>query len=352
MRLDQITFTRFLAAFAIVVFHFGQNIFPFNNENFSFLFAGANLGVSYFFILSGFIMVVAYHKKPTINYANYYKNRIARIYPIYFLAIVINILPIISKINTIDLGLNLAVIQAWFPSRALSINGTGWSISVEFLFYALFPLLYNLLYNKKKYRGITITFIIVFFFASQFFLNYYLQSNSYEGYPSNSHNFIFYFPLLHLNGFLMGNLAGLFFVKSSSAKTKNYDWIIILLIIATIAIIKYGVWGLNLHNGLMAIVFLPLIVFISLNNGLLSRISQNKFLVFLGEISYGIYILQLPIFHFSKIILDEIGVVDPSYVFYLSSFLLIIFSSVSYIYIETPLRNYIKNYKLGKILKE
>ncbi len=351
MRLDQITFTRFLAAFAIVVFHFGQNIFPFNNENFSFLFAGANLGVSYFFILSGFIMVVAYHKKSTINYANYYKNRIARIYPIYFLAIVINILPIISKINTIDLGLNLAVIQAWFPSRALSINGTGWSISVEFLFYALFPVLYNVLYSKKKFRVLTITAIIIIFIASQFFLNYYLQSNLYQGYPSNSHNFIFYHPLMHLNGFLMGNLAGLFFVNSSSTKTRNYDWIIILLVIITVALLKFGFWGLNLHNGLMAIVFLPLIVFISFNKGWLSKISKNKFLVFLGEISFGIYILQLPIFHFSKIILESIGVVNTLYIFYISSLSLIILSSVSYIYIETPLRNYIKKYPLNKNAK-
>ncbi|MDW5290748.1 hypothetical protein [Formosa sp. PL04] len=63
MRLEQITFTRFLAAISIVIFHHGKNIFPFNQEGVSFIIKQANIGVSYFFILSGFVMVIAYGNK-------------------------------------------------------------------------------------------------------------------------------------------------------------------------------------------------------------------------------------------------------------------------------------------------
>jgi len=48
MRIEQLTFTRFLAAISIVIYHYGKNIFPFNHEITSFIFRQANLGVSYF----------------------------------------------------------------------------------------------------------------------------------------------------------------------------------------------------------------------------------------------------------------------------------------------------------------
>src|SRR6266481_3833483 len=89
MKIEQITFTRFLAAIAIVIFHFGRGIFPFNSEMISFLFAKAGVGVSYFFILSGFVMIIAYGKKSKISPLAYYKNRFARIYPVYLIAILL-----------------------------------------------------------------------------------------------------------------------------------------------------------------------------------------------------------------------------------------------------------------------
>jgi peptidoglycan/LPS O-acetylase OafA/YrhL len=87
MRLDQLTFTRFIAAISIVVFHYGRNVFPFDMDGIKFLFRQANVGVSYFFILSGFIMVIAYGNRGKIEYVDYLKRRFARIYPVYFLAI-------------------------------------------------------------------------------------------------------------------------------------------------------------------------------------------------------------------------------------------------------------------------
>jgi peptidoglycan/LPS O-acetylase OafA/YrhL len=60
MRAEQITFTRFFAALSIVVFHFGKNISPFNESSIKILFLQAHIGVSYFFLLSGFIMILAY----------------------------------------------------------------------------------------------------------------------------------------------------------------------------------------------------------------------------------------------------------------------------------------------------
>ena len=89
LKIDQLTFTRFIAAFSIVVLHFGARAFPFNVANISFIFKQASTAVSYFFILSGFVMIIAYNNKSKIEIVEYIKSRFARIYPIYLLAILI-----------------------------------------------------------------------------------------------------------------------------------------------------------------------------------------------------------------------------------------------------------------------
>ena len=86
MRVEQLTFTRFIAAISIVIFHYAKDVPPFNFDVISFLFNQANLGVSYFFILSGFVMIIAYGQKKNISFLSYMQKRFARIYPVTFLA--------------------------------------------------------------------------------------------------------------------------------------------------------------------------------------------------------------------------------------------------------------------------
>ena len=109
MRIDQLTFTRFFAAIAIVIYHYGVNILPFNHHSINYIFKQANIGVSYFFILSGFVMMIAYRNNNKINFISYIQKRLARLYPVYFLAIIILFLLFLlspnSKINFLDIFL-------------------------------------------------------------------------------------------------------------------------------------------------------------------------------------------------------------------------------------------------------
>lgn len=353
MRIEQITFSRFLAAIAIVVFHYGKNVFPFSLESISFIFEEAAIGVSYFFILSGFVMIIAYGQKKEISTFIYFKNRFARIYPVYFLAIVILFIYKIIASNSIDtsgLILNIFLIQSWIPSKALSFNTPGWSLAVEFLFYALFPFLFNKLYRKYNYRKIAVPFIL-FFIISQVVFHWGVNSEFYGGVPSNSHSFLYYFPLMHLNEFLIGNLAGLLFIDKFKGKEINCDWLILIITFIIIILLKYDI-GLYFHNGLMAILFVPLIFALSINKGLIARFSNLKIMVFLGEISYGIYILQKPIFSFVRGTLIYLNIDNNLIKFYLPLFALIIISAISYRFIESPLRVRIKNIQVNRIHKK
>lgn len=352
MRIEQLTFTRFVAALLIVVFHFGSGKMHFTNTYTQFLFKQANVGVSYFFILSGFVMIIAYHKKIKVNFKEYMRSRFARIYPVYLISLLLLLaLFVISKqANYSEFILNLFMVQAWLPEKALVFNIAAWSIAVELLFYIVFPFLYNRFYSKVKFQKLILP-IVLFWLVSQLLYHFLLHQEQFSNLFYNSVD-IKYHPLFHLNEFLIGNLAGLYFVQNST-KTKNYDGAIIGLIALILIALKFPV-GLNYHNGLLAILFIPLIILLSLNSGYITRLFNKKAFVFLGEISFGLYILQFVIwmyisdYRLEKYLgLDRVD--DFVFCFFLRLIILIVISALSYRYIETPIRNKIKNYaKLKK----
>jgi len=351
MRLEQLTFTRFLAAISIVVFHYGNDIFPFNSNIIDFLFRQANIGVSYFFILSGFVMIIAYENRDKIEFRDFLKRRLARIYPVYLLAIfsLLAYYVLISQsFDYKELFLNLTLIQSWIPGFALSFNSPSWSLSVEMFFYISFPFLFNSFYKKYSLKRLIIL-VFIFFIGSQILLHSFTHSSFYNGFPSKSHDLIYYFPLMHFSEFLIGNIAGLFFLKG--IKVRNYDMPILALIVFMSLLLKMNI-GINFHNGMMAFVFVPLIVFVSANNGLLSKISSNKSLVFLGEISYGIYILQKPIYEYVIKIMKYLNIHSSTFIFYTFLIVLILFSALSYKFFEVPLRNIINRKVVQRLTRK
>ncbi|WP_150114837.1 acyltransferase family protein [Chryseobacterium sp. IHB B 17019] len=341
MKIPQITFTRFVAAMAIVISHFKKDLFLYKINYISDIFLKANVGVSYFFILSGFIMIVAYHRKAKIDYLDFYRNRFARIYPLYVVGLLLFLVTKYSGFSFYKLFLYLFGIQSWIPGEALVLNFPGWSISVEFLFYLIFPLLYNYFYSKGNKSIWVITILI--WITTQVFSNLYVNSSMFKGPHTVSYEFVHYFPLLHINEFLMGNLAGLFFVKNF--RENNYDVIISLIFMAILLSLIFV--PLNFHNGLMAVFFIPLIYFISCNNGILTTIFSLKPLEYLGEISYAIYIVHIPVLYILRSVLwDYFQIYESNGVFWVYVLVLIFVSALFYQFIEKPLRNYLKKLKV------
>ncbi len=338
MKIPQLTFTRFIAAIAIVFFHYAQNLFPFTHMT---EFMGRwNSAVSYFFILSGFIMITANANKTIVDPKVYYQNRFIRIFPVYLTSIVLILLYIAFSISTLDPSgfvLNLLMIQAWIPEKALSFNHPAWSVSVEVFFYLLFPLLFNKIYTRFSIRKTGLV-IISFWLMSQIVIHCIRYSSLYQGYDSSVNYFILFSPLFHLNEFLIGNLLGLFWMTAQHQKKNNAY---LLLGITSIYMITMSMnSGAMLNNGLMALLFVPFIYFLSSDNSTISNFFSLPICVYLGEISYGIYILQFPVFLWMHSLLKRLAILDPYINFYTSLLMLIIVAILSYTFIEKPARKY------------
>ncbi len=349
MQLDQITFTRFIAALTVVFFHYGQSIFPANT---SFLFENITAGpiaVGYFYVLSGFIMAIAYYQpeqknQHTINKKKYWVARFARIYPVYLLALLLIVAAKFKGLteNWLELPLHLTLLQSWVPGYPITLNTPGWSLSVEAFFYLCFPFLLIWVY-KLGTKSLAI-FTVILWFATQAIL--LIQLNSAEYAPKSLlHDFIYYNPLMHLNSFVAGILCGIYLKRNPNTSEKNNG----LWLLLSFGLIFLLIWArphletllgmkLAFTNGLLAPVFLLFIVLLARHKGIITKLFSYSGLILLGEASYSLYILQKPVHGvYDKIIVPRIALSETTH-FYVFLILLIILSILSYKLFETPMR--------------
>lgn len=336
--INSLTATRGFAALLVVIFHYGCPIFPFNlAEHF---FRNGNLAVNYFFVLSGFVMYLTYRERQ-VNYQQFIGRRFARIYPAYLLAIVLAVIPVLTNWPegrapadekfVPGLLLHTTLLQAYVPTYALEINSPGWSLSIEMFFYLLFPLL--LLWQRKKQKQFVWATVIVYLCTQ--FIHLYLLRSIKPTFPSAAHNFIYYHPVFHLNLFMTGMCGGYLFIIVKNRGNSIYA---LALLAITVLAINYMPADISMHNGLLAPLFLLLILAIAMKDPAFLKIRP---LVLLGEASYGIYILQEPIHYFMYHLNAQYWHLEGAAYFYSYLALLVVCAGCSYYLIEKPLRRFI-----------
>jgi peptidoglycan/LPS O-acetylase OafA/YrhL len=108
------------------------------------LFDFGGVGVAFFFVLSGFVLTWSARAG---SVGSFYWRRFARIYPsmlavLLAVAIAARLFVVPTYTGVGPFLASLFAVQAWLPSPyVFAYNGPAWSLSAEFFFYALFPLL-------------------------------------------------------------------------------------------------------------------------------------------------------------------------------------------------------------------
>ncbi|MFI8930504.1 acyltransferase family protein [Streptomyces sp. NPDC053474] len=146
-RLASLTGMRFAAALLVFCFHASyENLFADQKVNAAFSEAVSQAGwtgVSFFFVLSGFVL--AFSARPKDTWRAFWRRRLVKIYPSHLVTLAVAVaLLAAAGLPRPALLHNLLLVQAWQPDVdvILSANPVSWSLSAEALFYLAFPALW------------------------------------------------------------------------------------------------------------------------------------------------------------------------------------------------------------------
>ncbi len=224
---------------------------------------------------------------------------------------------------------NLAMIQAWMP-RLRGIDDPNWSLCAEAFFYLIFPILGPALW--KLPRRTLIVGLSLSWLASEAFI-YHLSSH----YHLKS---IFFNPLFHLPTFLVGIMVARIQMSWNAEKTGSSRTRTGLLFTAAIAMVTAIPFLLtilpveDILTTLLVPLFAILILIFSADRYPFSRILNAKIMILLGEASYGLYLIHIPVYHlWIALHWDTLQAMYPVYLA-----LCITLSILSFQYFETPTR--------------
>lgn len=285
--LPALTALRFFAAGAIVAFHAGAQ--------FGLFRAGilAN-GVSFFFVLSGFILAYNYRDLPE-GTGRYFVSRFARIWPLHLVTFLLAWLALTLAGGFLPAVANLLLLHAWFvrPDYVFSYNAVSWSISVEAFFYLLLPLLL-----VARRLGSIVAGVATASFVAAWLVG---QAGLFDA--QTQRHFSLQFPPMRLGEFAFGVLVARWFVEGRAkhrllsgtmAEVGALLFVLVWLLLlreAAISLRENGNIALSAWLGLCAgfPIFGLLICIFANGSGALSRLLSSRPLVLLGEISFATY---------------------------------------------------------------
>jgi peptidoglycan/LPS O-acetylase OafA/YrhL len=312
-KLDQLTGWRFIAAFGVILCHFSDLLFPNQSAMFLSIWKGMANFVAFFFILSGFILAYNYQSKileGSVSTRSFLVARFARIYPALIFSLIFS-LPVFVFLNLrlhipiaqllIYSASTILLLKTWIPltnwGNIAQWNGPTWSIETEFFFYLCFPFLVrplsklNLRSNIKSW--IFLEFLMILIFAMYDILAKRAGGEPFQGAVELFHSSPYLCILEFVFGIITFNIAREIPQRTTKFLQDNAGWIFAILFVAYIGL-NIGLPFMSRFHGLPSIVFSFAIILSYTNPGAL-RFLQTKSFLYLGEISYSLYLLHIPV---------------------------------------------------------
>jgi len=346
---------RFFAAADVVVFH---GISPeIQNTYLHGLAAAGYQAVTFFFMLSGFILTYVYNGRLEKEYLNvptreFWRARIARILPAYFLGLAIA-LPhmlystFISKMDSVQalivsLVLVPLLVQAWWPPAAMAWNPPAWSLSVECFFYFSFPMLARTIAQLSRSSFLLLAFALVVVVAA-IREAIPLPTNDFSN--SLEWNFKLFFPVFHLPQFIFGMALGRVYLFNSASSDRVHAAMLsagavgVIVMFGTRSILP--IWMQN--DAALALLY-GLVIFGGAQAGAPFKVLVFPLLTLLGEASYALYIIHLPIAWWWNWLTR--GLFLPRFVSFFLYFLIVtVLSIFIYRWVERPARRWILGHR-------
>ncbi len=305
---------RFIAAAMVIFDHIEQSkgIFGINNY-YGVLFFGmiGKLGVMLFFVISGFLitflLLEEQQKTGRISVWRFYMRRILRIWPLYFLMVILSffVVPHMS-LFTVP-GFEKAIMQRhlylklafflFFSPNIISVishvpfySGIMWSIGTEEQFYLMWPHILKTKFNKY----VIVLSVLSFYLLVKFMLWLFAGRLPYGKFLTE------FWSVFNIDCMAMGALAALILQEHNEKYLRwlfnGYFYYGTLLLLVTCIAGGFNFPIKNLNNEFYACLFTVIVLNLVANpNNVISL--ENSMMKYLGKISYGLYM-----YHFLSVI--------------------------------------------------
>ncbi len=348
-KLPSITGSRFWAAFLVFLFHASlpSDLAPFADPKIQHIYTvivgkAGWLGVSYFFILSGFIMVWSARDNDTVG--DFYLRRFAKIYPTHCLTWVVAF--IVGAISIYQYKLwssNLLLLNTWFDDVRYFFVGNrpSWSLCIEAMFYLSFPFLFRIMKAiPGKYDLLGFIAVTVSSFLVQMSIYIWAEPNKMMGaFPISQHHFwiSYIFPPTRIFEFLAGMFAARLLINGRAImlnKTTSFA-----LLVATYIGSMYIPYQFSMSVVFIIPVCLLITSFAGDDIKYKKTAFNHKTSVWLGEISYAFYMVHfLVLFYFLNLTAGKkFSLVEGAGLIVVALILSISCASFLYKYFEVPM---------------
>ena len=303
-------------------------------------FLSAFPGVPIFFMISGFLITLSYERNANIR--QYALNRILRIYPALWVALILSIVMIgslgyLHLKNLTDflvwLFCQLSLFQFYNPAFLRefgvgTLNGALWTITVELQFYILVPICYVFIKKSMDWHN-RVKFFWVLFLVSILINIIFNQKLGVQRYPNHELLIkllnVTIFPYLYC--FLIGVLIRLHFERIQKFVVGRFKFLSYLVFYFTLYAFFREFIIFHLSNPCaMMLLALPVISFAfsftNLSDGLLKG----------NDWSYGIYIYHMLIIN----ALVYSGLIGSSYDLLFTILGSSLLAALSWMYVEHP----------------
>ncbi len=326
-RLEALTGLRYIAALIVLVYHFSINFpaGPFKN-------AVSELGgvpMQLFFTLSGFLLAYNYAagfgSAFRASLGKYYLTRFARIYPIYFIALVLWLGLVGHFFHDLkhhphdtyaSLAMTATMTQNWAyvplyegtaePRLAsFALMWIGWTVSVECFFYLLFPLLIipvTKYVTSMRRAFAAVGGVYVLYLAIDFALAKTASASTSAQFLSWQ---FLWNPYIRLGEFLVGVIAGQAFLCSAHRPLSARGWwggaAVLVLSVAALFYMNHWIWSPANKSAVLKaaagnVLYAPLCALIvyclARVPSRVQRLLSTSPMVLLGEMTYCLYLLH------------------------------------------------------------
>ncbi|WP_148399964.1 acyltransferase family protein [Enterobacter mori] len=346
VEIQSIAFLRGIACLFVALYHLKSST-P-SDSIFYNLFRFGAFGVDLFFMISGFVIVIATMNDKLVD--SFFIKRVFRIYPPLIAAILFQ-----AFISGSSLSLNefLSAIvplhndyTAKAPDFGFSFLIVAWSITFELAFYALFMVSMTI---SHRYRALVCSsLILAIVIGSQLYFNGSFSLSQAGASPevNNSNlNTLRVFGCSIMVEFIFGMAIAYIYMNvkvdaSSLVARRIYT---ILSVLSLMYLIPCYLGGYNRGSGLAGYgIWALLILFIALGAEKLNMVRWNKSMLFIGAISYSLYLFHIPVHEVIKSLnpsgFDQIKNIEIRaacvMLFELTAAILV--SYISYLFIEKP----------------